>query len=361
MARFMFSGRGLLRVAILVTLIATFFAAPHLTASAKSALASPPYTIGVSNSLIGNGWRDEMVCSIRAEVHNSGKGHTLVLQTNGDTAQQISQIRTMVSQHANAIVIDPNSATALNGAIQAATGQGVKVVIVDQIIPSLVGANGVWQTANDQRAYGRLGMQWLVNQLGGKGNVVLLEGISGAPADTARQQGQQDVLKNYPKIHVVKRLYTNWAFPTGGQEMTTILNSGVRVDGVWTSGVDYTVVNAFKTAHRKFVPIVGADNNQFVHQLVTLKSQGLVGAAVTNPPPIGGVGASIALKVLGGGSAPAQTILKPAVWSNTNAAGLAQLKAHYLPSRGPSYGADWIVKPYSNYTKQQLFACNSSW
>ena len=30
--------------------------------------------------------------------------------------------------------------------------------------------------------------------------------------------------------------------------MLDILNSGVKVDGVWTSGIDYTVVNAFKTA-----------------------------------------------------------------------------------------------------------------
>src|SRR5207302_2054891 len=141
-----------------------------------------------------------------------------------------------------------------------------------------VGASGVYQAANNQRAYGRLGMQWLVNQLHHKGNVVLLEGIAGAPADTARQLGQQDVLKHNPNIHVLARVYTNWDFTKGGQAMTTLLNSGKKIDGVWTSGVDYTVVNAYRTAHRKFVPIVGADNNGFVHQLITLRKQGLVGA-----------------------------------------------------------------------------------
>ena len=54
--------------------------------------------------------------------------------------------------------------------------------------------------------------------------------------------------------------------------MTALLNSGKKIDGVWTSGVDYTVVNAYRTAHRKLVPVVGADNNEFVHQLVTLKN-----------------------------------------------------------------------------------------
>jgi ribose transport system substrate-binding protein len=332
-------------------------AAPGLKVSASSSQAKPPFTIGVSNSLIGNGWRDEMVCSVRAQVKHSGKGHTVVLQTNGDTNQQISQIRTMISQGVNAIVIDPNSPTALNSAILQAVGRGITVVVVDQFIPSLLNHPGVYQAANDQRAYGRLGLQWLVNQLHGRGNIVLLEGIAGAPANTERELGQQDVLKHYPNIHVVAKEYTGWVPATGAQQMTALLNSGKKIDGVWTSGVDYVVVNAYRTAHRKFVPVVGADNNEFVHQLATLRNQGLVGAAVTNPPPIGGVGASVALKVLSGQHPPQVVTLTPKVWANTNSSGLATLRAHYLPSRGPSYGADWIVKKYSSYTKQELFSC----
>jgi ribose transport system substrate-binding protein len=353
--------RAILRAAVLLTLVGTLFAVPHLTASARTALASPPYVIGVSNNLIGNGWRDEMVCSIRAEVHHSGLGHTIVQQNQLDTNLQISQIRNMISQHANAIIIDPNTSTALNAAIQQATARGITIVVVDQVIDSLVNASGVYQTANNQRAYGRLGMQWLVNQLHGKGNIVELQGIAGAPANTARELGQQDVLKHYKNIHVVKKVYTNWDYTKGGQEMTTLLNSGLKIDGVWTSGIDYTVVNAFRTAHRAFVPIVGADNNGFVHQLITMRKQGLVGAAVTNPPDVGGVGAAIALKVLQGGHPSQLILLKPQVWANTNAGGLAQLRAHYLPSRAASYGADWIIKQYANYTKQELFTCNSSW
>src|SRR5947209_1885238 len=228
--------RILVRAAILLTLVGTLLAVPHFTASARSAHASPPFVIGVSNNLIGNGWRDEMVCSIRAEVHHSGLGHTIVQQNQLDTNLQISQIRNMISQHANAIIIDPNTSTALNAAIQQATGRGITIVVVDQIIDSLVNAPNVYQTANNQRAYGRLGMQWLVNQLHGKGNVALLEGIAGAPANTARELGQQDVLKHHPGIKVVKKLYTDWNFTKGGQEMTALLNSGLKIDGVWTSG-----------------------------------------------------------------------------------------------------------------------------
>lgn len=349
-------GARTLRVGVVATLAGMLFAAPHMNASAHSARAST-LLIGVSNNTVGNGWRDEMVCSIRAQVKNYGNAKTVIQQGAGDTSVQIAQIRNLISQNVNAIIVDPNS-TALAGAIQQAAARGITVVIVDQFINSLFGKPHIYEAANDQVAYGRVGMQWLVNQLHGRGNVALLEGIAGAPGNTAREQGQAQVLRRYPNIHVVAKVYTNWNFATGGQQMTQLLNSGKRIDGVWTSGVDYTVVNAYRTAHRRFVPIVGADNNEFVHQLVVMRRQGLVGAAVTNPPPIGGVGAAIALKVLRGGHPPAVTTLTPKVWANTNAMGLAQLRTHYLPSRGPSYGADWIVTGHANYTKQQLFACN---
>ncbi|HEX8918227.1 MAG TPA: substrate-binding domain-containing protein [Chloroflexota bacterium] len=347
--------RTLVRLAVVFSIAATVFAVPHFNAMASSPRTSS-WTIGVSNSLIGNGWRDEMVCSIRAEAKNSGKAHTLVQQTNGDTNQQIAQIRSMISQHVNAIIIDPNSSTALNSAILQAVSQHIVVVVVDQFIPALLNHPGVYQVANDQRAYGRLGTQWLVNQIHGKGNIAFLQGISGAPANTAREQGQQDVLKNHPKITKIANVYTGWVWTTGAQQITSLLNSGKKIDGVWTSGIDYIVANAYKTAHRKLVPVVGADNNGFVHQLLTMK--GLVGAAVTNPPPVGGVGASIALKVLSGQHPPLVTTLTPKVWSNTTAQGRAALRAHYLPTRSLQYAADWAVAPYTNYTKQQLFACS---
>ena len=38
-------------------------------------------------------------------------------------------------------------------------------------------------------------------------------------------------------------------------------------DGIWTSGIDYTVVNAFDTVGKEPVPVVGADTNEFLNQL----------------------------------------------------------------------------------------------
>jgi len=322
-------------------------------AAAQAPRPKAPWVLGVSNNLVGNGWREEMICAVKAEaVARPGLvKKLLVSDINGGAAEQIAGIRTLISSGVNALIINPPDQTSLNGVIQEATQRRIVVVIVDQFVNSDL----PYQAANDQVAYGRLGMEWLAKQLHGHGNVVLLQGIAGAPADTARYSGIQQALQQYPGIHVLAKPYTGWQWAPGGKQMLDLLNAHGDIDGVWTSGIDYTAVTAFSTAHRKYVPVVGADNNEFVHQLLTLRSKGLVGAAVTNPATIGGVGADIAIRVLQGQETPKKSMLTPQVWDNQHE--LTVLQAHYLPTQAATYSVQWSVPEYTHYTKEQLFSC----
>ena len=334
---------GLFILAVLVMGIAG-------TASAKPA-APGSWVLGVSNTLVGNGWREEMICAVKAQALSSGKvSKVIVANRNGGPAEQIADIRNLISAGANAIIINPSSANALNAVVAQAAARGVKIVSVDQRIT----APQAYNVTNDQVAYGRLGALWLFKKLGGKGNVVEMRGIAGVPADTDRHTGFQQALKAYPGIKVVKQTFTNWSFAPGGKQMLDILNSGVQVDGVWTSGIDYTVVNAFKTAGKPYVPVVGADNNEFLKQLINLNPK-FAGAAVTNPATIGGVGASVAIKVLGGGTVKKWTKLTPEVWDMANDS--KTIKSYYSPKRPPTYSSQLFIKPFTTYTAAQLVGC----
>jgi ribose transport system substrate-binding protein len=323
-----------------------------VSASAQTARPQAQFVLGVSNTLVGNGWREEMICAVKAQALASGVvSKVVVANRNGGPAEQSADIRNLISAGANAIIINPSSGTALNSVIQQAASRGVKVVAVDQRVT----APQAYNVTNDQVAYGRLGAEWLFKKLGGKGNVVEMRGIAGVPADTDRHTGFTQALKKYPGIKVVKQTFTNWSFAPGGKQMLDILNSGVKVDGVWTSGIDYTIVNAFKTAGKPYVPVVGADNNEFLKQLLTVK--GLRGVAVTNPATIGGAGAAVAIKLLQGKSVPKWVKLTPQAWDNGTAAGRKEIKANYSPSRAPTYSARLEIKPWTTYSKQQLFSC----
>ena len=271
---------------------------------------------------------------------------------NGGAAEQIADIRNLISARRER---DHHQPVELDGA-QLRDRRGGLARRQDRArSTSASPRRRRYNATNDQVAYGRIGAEWLFKKLGGKGNVVEMRGIAGVPADTDRHTGFMQAKKKYPGIKVVKSTFTGWQFATGGKQILDILNSGTQVDGVWTSGIDYTIVNAFKTAGKPYVPVVGADNNGFLKQLMTVK--GLRGAAVTNPATIGGVGASIAIKLLQGKSVQKWVKLTPQLWDNGTAAGKAQIKANYSPSQPPTYSARLQVKPWTTYSSKQLFAC----
>jgi ribose transport system substrate-binding protein len=319
-------------------------------ADAKPA-ATKKWVLGVSNTLVGNGWREGMICSIKAQALKSGQVSDLrIAHRQTDTAGQIADIRTMISAGVNAIIINPSNANALKPIAAQARARGITVVFIDQY----VNAPGVYNATNDQVAYGRLGAEWLFKKIGGRGNVVEMRGIAGVPADTDRHKGFLQAKKKYPNIKVVKSVFTGWQFAPGGKQMLDILNSGQKVAGVWTSGIDYTVVNAFKTARKPYVPVVGADNFGFIRQ-VKGRYPGFKGAAVTNPSSIGGVGVSVALKALNKQSVPNWVKLTPDVW--TWPADKAKINRFAQPGAAADASAQLQISPWTTYSLSQYKAC----
>jgi ribose transport system substrate-binding protein len=309
-----------------------FLAAALVVGGLPAHAAAKKYVIGVSNTLIGNGWREEMICSIKAEARASGLVSELVLANRtAGPAEQIADMRDLVSAGVNAIIIDPSSRDALNPVIRQAAARGIVVVAVDQA----VSAPQAYVLSNDQVAYGRLGAEWLFAQLHGQGDVVEMRGIDGVPADADRHDGFTEALGKYPRIHIVATTFTGWALNTAAEQIKDLLASGKHIDGIWTSGIDAVVPDSYRAAHKPFVPVVGADNNAFIGQLIDWKSQGLTGAAVTNPASVGGAGLAVALDVLQGKKMSHLIILTPEVWANTDNAGVTQLKAAYDPKLDP--------------------------
>src|SRR5260370_6366608 len=176
-------------------------------ALAGTASAAGQFVVGVSNTLIGNGWREEMICSIKAQAEASGVvSKVIVANRNGGPSEQIADLRNLISAGVNAIIVNPSDRDALNPVIKQAAEKGIVVVAVDQA----VSAPEAYVLSNDQVAYGKQGATWLFKQLGGKGNVVEMRGIDGVPADADRHQGFTEALKDFPDIKVTSSVFTGW-------------------------------------------------------------------------------------------------------------------------------------------------------
>src|SRR5439155_4295453 len=114
------------RWAVAVLALVAVAVTAAVTASARTSKAQAKYVLGVSNTLVGNGWREEMICSVKAEARASGViKKVLVHDINGNAADQITGIRTLISSGANAIIINPADRDALNPVIAQAHQHGV--------------------------------------------------------------------------------------------------------------------------------------------------------------------------------------------------------------------------------------------
>jgi ribose transport system substrate-binding protein len=172
-----------------------------VTAPTTAPSAAPKqYVIGISNNVVGNGWRDEMNCSIKVQARVSGMVSKVVdASRNGSASDQVQDIRSLISAGVNAIIVNPADSQALNSVIAEAAAKGIIVVAVD----STVTAPEAYLMTNDQTAYGQLSGEWLFKQLNGKGTVLELRGASGSSADTDRHAGFEAARAKYPDIKVI--------------------------------------------------------------------------------------------------------------------------------------------------------------
>jgi ribose transport system substrate-binding protein len=328
-------------------------AGASLAALAAAASAQEGYTLGVSNTVQGNGWREQMICAIKAEALASGKVASLnIAHRNTDAAGQLEDIRNLISAGVDAIIVNPADPAGIQAALAEATAARIPVVAVDQAVTE----PSAFIISNNQEEYAYLGAKWLFETLGGEGDVVYMRGAAGASADSDRDAGFKRALAEFPGITVVHEVFTGWQQDQGKQQILDFIATGIPFDGIWTSGIDNVIVDALVESGAPLVPVVGADNAGFVGQLTSV--EGLEGAAVTNPGSIGGAGVTLAVRILGGETPEAQTVyVQPELWENVSEEGRARLAAAADPSLSPEWPVSIMIPDWTSYTKEQIIAC----
>jgi ribose transport system substrate-binding protein len=339
-------------------------------ASVAPSTAAKTYTIGYSNGGgVGNGFREEQMCTAKAQASVSGQVSKLTLiSRNTDAAGQLQDLRDLIAAGVNAIVVNPNDADALTPAIDEAKAKGIVVVSVD----AYVNDSYAYNLYNNQVNYAYLGAKWLFTQMGGTGSVYYMRGLAGHPADNDRDIGFKKALAEFPNIKVLPNadgVATGWDPAKGTELINNFIASGDydKIQGIWTSGIDSQVVDAIKAANKKEVPIVGADLGAFVNQLLNTSGgyTGLQGAAVTNTAGVGGAGVALALKLLNGetvqtdpsASKPNTVLLTPVVADNVSDAGKQLLQSWLVKGLDPNWPLGLKIDGWTTYTAEQAIAC----
>lgn len=217
-----------------------------------------PYRIGFSNGFSGNSWRRMMLASLEIEVENHPDiEEMIILDGQGDVTKQINDIESLIAQEVDAIMVIPNSGTALVPVLREAIDLGIVV------IPFNLPVEGEDYTAYvgvDPARKGESWGNWLVENLGEGAQIVALGGLPGN-SYTATAWGAAEPIITEGGIEVLTFRDAFWEEDRARVIMSDLLAAYPEIDGIWADGgqVATGALKAMLAANRDMVPVTGDD------------------------------------------------------------------------------------------------------
>jgi ribose transport system substrate-binding protein len=180
--------------------------------------------------------------------------------------EQLSQVEDAIVKKPNALLFTPVDYKALVPVIEKVNAAGIPVTgLTDRLaggqVVSFIGAEDY-----------RLGLetgQSLLKAMGGKGNVVALEGVKGAISNTDRMKGFTDALKEFPNVKLVATQPANYQRLQALQVMENIMQTHAQIEGVFAANdaMATGAVEAMSAANRKAL-VAGINGSQEAIDLI---------------------------------------------------------------------------------------------
>lgn len=276
----------------------------------------PPWTIGYASTYAGNTWRAAAMDRLMNEVVPKWQKlglvkEVIVTQSNLKDATQIQQIRQLVDQGADAIIICCSNPVALNQSIKYAYDNGVPTFSFTGFVTSEYAVNS---SVNYQLAGYEIG-RWMAKEIGEKGNVLVIEGIPGASASDSQNRGVLAGLAESPEIKIVGQIAHMWTSQVGQAETQKWLatNPG-QLDGVVAQSSGETgVLQALLQSGRDLPPLsIGGELGALCYWR---NNPDYISAAIQTWPPGDDIelGFNIMLRTMMGQGPKVQSILVPPV------------------------------------------------
>ena len=228
--------------------------------------------------------------------------------------EQLSQVEDVIVKKPDAIVFIPVDYKALVPAVEKINAAGIPVVNITDRIAS---GNLVAFVGADDYNIGLATARHLMKALGGKGNVLILEGVKGSLTNTDRVRGFMDAIKENPGVKLLASQPANYQRLNALQVMENLIQSFPQIDAVLAANDPMAVgaLEALEGANRKAL-VIGINGSKEAVEFI--KSGKLLASGDFNGFIQGCLGAEIAIRNLRKEPTPKEIILKPVVIEKSN-------------------------------------------
>lgn len=228
--------------------------------------------------------------------------------------EQLGLVDEVLRNKPDAIVLAPFDPKAMVPAVDKLNAAGIPVTNVNE---RLAGGTVVSYVGTDDYQLALTTARHLIKAMGGKGNIVILEGPENLPTSIARVKAYKDVLKEFPEVKLLASKSANYARTPAIDVMKSFLRLYPQIDGVLAANDPMAIgaIEALKAANKKAL-VVGINASKEV--LDFIKSGELLGSGDYNGFLQGCLGVEIAVRNLRKQPVPKEVNLKAVVVDKTN-------------------------------------------
>ena len=242
-------------VILLVLALSMLLALTACSTSQKSDKGKIGVTLMDFSTEFGIGLKDYMT----AKADAMGDVELTVVDAGGDAAKQLQQVETFISQKVDAIIMQPQEQEACSPAIDKAKAAGIPIINCNSLT---ITEPDAYVGSNDSES-AEIAMTYIAEQLGGKGNVLMMHGHPGQTAEVKRTEGAMDILAQNPDMTLLDEQTADW---DRAEAMTLMENwiqaYGDQINAVFCQNDEMALgaLNALVQAGKKDnVLVVGVD------------------------------------------------------------------------------------------------------
>jgi ribose transport system substrate-binding protein len=253
---------------------------------------------------------------IGSEIAAKSAGAQIVhyIPRSESETEQLGLIDEVIRNKPDALVLAPFDPTAMLPAVDKLNAAGIPVTNVNE---RLAGGKVVAYVGTDDYQLALTSARYLIDAMGKKGNVVILEGPENLPTSIARVKAYKDILKEYPDVKLLASKSANYARTPAIDTMKSFLRLYPQIDGVLAANDPMAIgaIESLKAAKRKSL-VVGINASREVIELI--KSGDLLGSGDYNGFMQGCLATEIAIANLHKQPVPAEINLKALVMDRSN-------------------------------------------
>jgi ribose transport system substrate-binding protein len=237
-----------------------------------------------------------------------------VPSTADSVAEQNKLVDDAIKDKPDAIVFVPVDFTKAGSVVEKINAANIPLINVNE---RLTGGTVAGYVGTDDVALAKETGRYLLKAIGGKGNVVILDGPDSNLTAQGRAQGFREAIKEFPDVKLLGSKSANYVRAQGKQATSDFLRSFAQIDGILAANDPMAIgaVDALKAAGRKSL-VVGINASREVMDLI--KSGDIVGSGDYDSFAQGCIGVEMAVRNLRKESIPTVVMLKPEMIDKTN-------------------------------------------